>query len=139
MNNGVYIRLIKLKGYEKILFLLLFTISFCQSICAQQIINVPIFDGGEQTPTPHPRSTTIVPIQCFFNPVICEVCLIFQTDLGMVDIVITNITNMTDTTYYEDSCEGTLYLPVDEGQTIVSITTTSGQTYYGIFYAYYSE
>lgn len=57
----------------------------------------------------------------------------------MVDIVITNITNMTDTTYYEDSCEGTLYLPVDEGQTIVSITTTSGQTYYGIFYAYYSE
>lgn len=55
---------------KKILFLLLFTISFCQSICAQQIINVPIFDGGEQTPTPHPRSTTIVPIQCYNNPLL---------------------------------------------------------------------
>lgn len=90
---------------------------------------MPIFDGGEQTPTPHPRSTTIVPIQCFFNPVICEVCLIFQTDLGMVDIVITNVTNMTDKNWSDIKAKLAEY--------IGSVITQTEYTSFIVPYDYY--
>ena len=74
---------------KKLLFLLLFVFSICQSLCAQQIIDVPVFDGDEQTPFPHPRSTSINPLQCYFNPEVSEVKLVFQADQDMKELHIT--------------------------------------------------
>lgn len=121
---------------KKLLFLLLFVFSICQSLCAQQIIDVPIFDGDEQTPFPHPRSTSINPIQCYFNPEVSEVKLVFQADMGAVEVIISNLTYMTEAVYREDSSDGELFFPVDEGFNYIRITTAQGRVFIAYFWTF---
>ena len=121
---------------KKLLFLLFFVLSICQSLCAQQIVDVPIFDGDEQTPFPHPRSTSIIPIQCYFNQEVSEVNLVFQADMGVVEVVICNLTYMTEAVYREDSSDGVLYFPVDDGFNTLRIITAQGRVFLAYFWAF---
>lgn len=123
----------------KRLFLFALLLCACYTAAAQQQINVPITEQSEQDHTVGPRSPAIIPIKCYYYPEAGEFCLDYLFDMGIVEVTVINLTEMTEVTYHEDSSDGVIYYPIEEGLIRVSIRDHFGRMYTGCFYAYYTD
>ncbi len=103
---------------------------------AQSAVNVIIIEQDEQGHSISPRTPAPVPIQCYYYPEAGEFSLEFLSDMGIVEVVVTNLTEMTEYTFQHDTSEGEFYCPLDEGLISICITTVTGRVFNATFYAF---
>ncbi|MGM9740970.1 MAG: hypothetical protein ACI3ZP_10245 [Candidatus Cryptobacteroides sp.] len=117
---------------QKLLLLLLMAMPmFSQNVLAE---NIPIIVSEKRTTDntrPH-RVPGVIPVNCSFDDINCQVEVTFTTGIEEATVRLTNLTTGEITTTYDITSVMLVPIPA-EGQYLIEIILANGREYYGMF------
>ncbi len=99
----------------------------------KQTIPIVALDNTVVTGRTH-RSPAVIPIRAYYDDLTSSVCILFQQNLGIIDITITNIFTGDHCTYVADSSAGGVTLPIsgETGRYHIVLLLPNGRGYAGL-------
>ncbi len=98
-------------------------------------VEIIIGDGGSMEGGPTHHAPSLIPMSCYYSPVLSSILVNYQIDLGSVTIEIENLTTGEYGQTLVNALAGPMVLPISgtAGQWTITFTLASGTVYCGEF------